>query len=966
MAKAKTRPRIDLPLALKPLAAEARWVLWRWTTTANGGLTKVPYKGSAPNYKADTTSPRTWCDFKVAMRAYTKGLADGVGYVLTDGAVAAVDIDDCRNAESGELHPWAQEQIDAARSYAEITPSAAGVRIIGLAASGTVPLNNPYRVPDTEVSGELYRRPGGRFITISGAEIGTATELTNIDARLDALTPLLVTEVADGARPAGKKHRRFGDINERALANLDKWVRQIFPTAKKTRRGGYRVSSADLGRGLEEDLSIDPRGIKYFGVCDQGDPRQGRRTPVALVAEWRHVEQPQAAEWLEQVLEQRDGEPPPPPPEPESEPEASAADVEITRLAELAPGDYDQARKAASEKLGMRLSTLDTLVARERERLGLSEEAKKTADILIELATARVKLLFHTLDMTGYATVPLDDHLENWPVRGRGFKRWLAREFFNETKKAANSDAIQAALNVIEARAHFDGPERPVFVRVGSDNGKLYLDLTDRRWRAIEIDAAGWRIVDHAPVAFRRAAGMQTLPDPVAGGSIKELRPFLNIAEDNESDFVLAGCFLLAALRDRGPYPVLALAGEHGSAKSTLTAVLRRLIDPNSAPLRALPREDRDLFIAAVNAHLLAFDNVSTLPPWISDTLCRLATGGGFATRQLFSDGDEVLFDAMRPIILNGIEDIVSRPDLADRSIFLNLQNIADSERKSELEFWADFDRAHARILGVLLDGVSHGLRMLPVTKLEGAPRMADFSLWSTACETAFWQAGTFKKAYSKNRDDAVTTVIEADLVASAVEALVNKIESLNKPREQKSTEGQPVPRWGGTASELLGALVLVIPENQPKLKEWPATPRALSARLRRAAPTLRRVGIEITFGKRESGGRSEGKRSRHIAIEVREGNFASPPSPTASTNENNDLEGDGKGDANQPADFASPDRPPSNPLKENDKDCGDGGDAKFPPLTGLAKGNDADEAMMMADAEKGLDPPPRSRGRWQ
>ena len=189
----------------------------------------------------------------------------------------------------------------------------------------------------------------------------------------------------------------------------------------------------------------------------------------------------------------------------------------------------------------------------------------------------------------------------------RAFKRWLAREFFNETTSAANSDAMQSALNVIEARAHFDGVERDVYIRVGACDDRLYLDLADKRWRVVEISADGWRIIDHAPIPFRRPAGMRALPDPIPGGSINELRPFLNInnadkdGKDSDS-FVLAVCFVLAALRERGPYPVLCLAGEHGAAKSTFTAVLRRLIDPNSAPLRALPREDRDLFIAANNA----------------------------------------------------------------------------------------------------------------------------------------------------------------------------------------------------------------------------------------------------------------------------------------------------------------------------------------------------------------------------
>src|ERR1022692_2638101 len=161
-----------------------------------------------------------------------------------------------------------------------------------------------------------------------------------------------------------------------------------------------------------------------------------------------------------------------------------------------------------------------------------------------------------------------------------------------------------------------------------------------------------------------RKASRQSRPISlrVAGGSIEVLRSFLNVKSD--TDFVLVVAWALAVLRNRGPYPVIVLSGEQGSAKSTFSAILRALLDPNTAPLRALPREDRDLFIAASNGHVLAFDNVSGLPAWISDTLCRLATGGGFAVRQLYTDQDELLFDATRPVILNGIEDIVTRPDL--------------------------------------------------------------------------------------------------------------------------------------------------------------------------------------------------------------------------------------------------------------------------------------------------------------
>jgi hypothetical protein len=326
------------------------------------------------------------------------------------------------------------------------------------------------------------------------------------------------------------------------------------------------------------------------------------------------------------------------------------------------------------------------------------------------------------------------------------------------------------------------------------------------------------------------------------------LRQFLNVGSD--ANFVLAVSVLLAAMRPCGPYPVLALSGEQGSAKSTFTRIIRALIDPNTAALRALPREDRDLFIAANNGHVLAFDNVSGLPAWISDAICRIATGGGFATRALFTDSEEMLFDAMRPFVLNGIEDVVERPDLADRAVLLTLEQIPETKRRPEKELWAEFEREQPLILGALFDAVAHGLRMLPKTKLDTLPRLADFALWATACETSLWPTGTFLAAYTGNRDEAVDSVIDADPVAIAVRAFM-----------ASRTD------WTGTATDLLAELG---DEKQRKAKLWPDSPRALSGRLRRAATPLRKVGVDIVFG------REGHSRTRTICISVNPGG----PSP--------------------------------------------------------------------------------------
>ena len=607
-----------------------------------------------------------------------------------------------------------------------------------------------------------------------------------------------------------------------------------------------------------------------------------------------------------------------------ADPGAPFAPEALERLAALKKDDRAafEALRARLKKASCRVTALDEAIAEEIGDIG--RRGPTQADILIELAQEAE--LFHAPDGTGFADLNINGHRETWPIRAKGFRRWLARRFFEATQGAPSSEALQSALNVIEAKAHFDASERSVHIRVGGLDGRLYLDLGDETWRAVEIDATGWRVIDNPPVRFRRAAGMKPLPLPVPGGSIEALRSFLNVQSD--ADFVLVVAWALAVLRNRGPYPVIVLSGEQGSAKSTFSAILRALLDPNTAPLRALPREDRDLFIAASNGHVLAFDNVSGLPAWISDTLCRLATGGGFAVRQLYTDQDEVLFDAARPVILNGIEDIVTRPDLADRAVFLTLEPIPEERRRPEAELWAAFEAERPRILGTLLDAVVHGLKWLPETRLEKLPRMADFALWATACETALWPAGTFWSAHCGNREEAVEGVIDADPIAAAVRGIM-----------ATRTE------WTGTASDLLGALAKVAGERVAKSKTWPDSPRALAGRLRRAAPFLRKIGIEISFG-REGRART---RTIHIAtIPAPENTEARPSAPSASAPKSNPANGflvpplrtvandadgrtDGSGRGGTPTVRA-------NPLKTNAGTDADGADANHPAQSGPEK----------------------------
>jgi hypothetical protein len=395
--------------------------------------------------------------------------------------------------------------------------------------------------------------------------------------------------------------------------------------------------------------------------------------------------------------------------------------------------------------------------------------------------------LFHAPDGTAYAAVEVEGHLETHAIRSVRFRDWILMRFLHQHGRAPNSQLLNDALNTIRAIAVYQGPEMPVFVRVAEYEGDVYIDLGNENWDAVRVIQAGYEVVPRPPIGFVRKAGFARLPYPVAVGTIEDLRPFLNLATDG--DFMLVAAWAAFSLSPWGPYPVLVLQGEQGSAKSTTVRVLRALADPAVEPLRALPKNERDLAIAAGNAWVLAFDNLSGIRDQLSDALCRLATGGGFATRQLYTDDEEIIFSAKRPIILNGIDDIATRGDLQKRSVLVSLPSIPEDERRDENTFWAEFEAARPRIFGALLSGFSAALRNADHVHLERKPRMADFAVRATAMEDAFgWEPGSFVEVYAANRQQASKTLLANEPIADAIEKLL----------------GDGGSAWSGTATELL------------------------------------------------------------------------------------------------------------------------------------------------------------------
>lgn len=501
-------------------------------------------------------------------------------------------------------------------------------------------------------------------------------------------------------------------------------------------------------------------------------------------------------------------------------------------------GDKKAATKAAAERLGLgRERRQFHPEGQQDERPGIDlldadGKRKSQATLLIEIGSQFD--LFHDADRNGFAVVPRGHAVECWPIRSQGFRHILAGEFYALTGKGFNRNSAADAMDTLEAKAVHTGRLQPVYLRVARTEQAIYLDLCDDDWRVIEITADGWAILPRSPVAFVRKPGMASLPVPVRPGRLEHLADLINL--DREAGhFELVVGWMLGALRGQSPYPILVLQGEQGTGKSSASRIIRRFVDPSTVPLRAPPKDPRDLIVSATNNHLVCLDNLSGITPDISDCLCRFATGGGLDVRKLYTDSDSVLIDIQRPALVNGIDDICSRPDLAQRAVVVHLPVLEAPTCVTECVLSKRVRETEAYIMAGLLDALAAALRNEAITHLPNPPRMADFAVWATAAEEALpWPAGGFMQAYRAMQGRAIEEGIEASPVGSV---LVEYLRSL-----------APITRWAPTPTNLFETLTREA-GSRASSPAWPKTPRGLGNALNRIAPNLRAIGI--TYSKR-------------------------------------------------------------------------------------------------------------------
>jgi hypothetical protein len=521
----------------------------------------------------------------------------------------------------------------------------------------------------------------------------------------------------------------------------------------------------------------------------------------------------------------------------------AVTETKLQKLAEKAARQWRKEQKQAETK----------------DDAGGSSKAPSQTTQLVNLAKG---VEFAHTDMeVEVARYPVDGHLEAARIGSETFTKWLRFRFYQETKTSPRSEALKEAVEDLKARALFEGPEVAVHVRVGFASEVVwYLDLGSPDHSVVEITAAGWRVIPQSPIWFPRSPSMQPLPIPQRGGKLSELRPFLNLRDGTtdlpealkkrkrhqqrhdeavakDDDYVLSVGHLICTLNPIISYPILAFIGPHGSGKTTVKRVHRRLIDPNRTESKLLPRSADDIMIGAQYSWVQSFDNVSPpVPEESGDALCVVATGGSKEKRRLYTDDEGHVIAVRRPIIMTGILDILTRPDLVSRALFREVVEIPPKQRITEKKFWKAFDKVHPRVLGALLDVVVRGLGQ-PEPDLDELPRMADAAAWVARCEAALgWEPGTFADAMKRNAQDSLDILLGGDPVADAVRELMDEL-----TRQPDGTK-----LWEGLVTDLMQALRKKLGEGVYRTRGLPKAPNILSGALRRASPALAKIGLLV------------------------------------------------------------------------------------------------------------------------
>lgn len=573
-----------------------------------------------------------------------------------------------------------------------------------------------------------------------------------------------------------------------------------------------------------------------------------------------------------------------------------------------------------------------------REKTGQDPDAKgpSQASQLVKLGRERYDM-FMSEDGRPYGVARGGANIA-LPLRGRaGLRSQLARMYYDAHGAAPSQSALADAMTVLEGVAANEAP-RTLHLRVACHDGGVVVDLGRPEGDCVIITpGAGWSRQGRSPVLFRRSGAMKPLPPPIhEGDGLDRLRQLVNTDEDG---FRVLVAWLVAAFIPNLPHPILAFRGEQGTGKSYAAQMVISLVDPSGAPKRSAPRDLKGWATQAFNSWALCLDNVSVIPDWLSDALCRAVTGEGVVDRALYTDDDVVVLEFRRVLAMTTIDAGSLAADLAERLVTIELHLISDEQRREEGELNQAFNDAHAAILASLFDLLADVLFARESVTLTSKPRMADFARILAAVDKV--NGWSTLDLYRDAARTAIADVLESEPFADAVVKLIDR---------------QQDGEWQGTAQALLNATDT--PERLPK--KWPKDATRASGQLRRLAPSLRTIGINfddtqrgpkpkkerlitLTATPERQAAEAERKatkappaspaREKRPLTSGNRGDASSVPPPTVENAQGDaeELWGDADPDVSVPA-------PHTSDLRNHRRgDAGNAGDAKSGPLSNAA-----------------------------
>lgn len=409
------------------------------------------------------------------------------------------------------------------------------------------------------------------------------------------------------------------------------------------------------------------------------------------------------------------------------------------------------------------------------------------------------------------------------------FSKYLTYRYWMKVGKSVPSESLKRMIDVLKARASFEGEKREKYLRVAFKNGNLYYKLANQKNEVLKISKDSVTIKNTDEVFFRSTPNeaAQVTPD-LENGDIHKL---FNHVRMNEENKLLYAVYVCTALLPNISHAILVLQGSKGAAKSTTMAFTRQLIDPAKQPKLQLVKKERDFTTTLYSNYVASYDNIRSFSKEMSDTFCMTSTGGAIPLRKLYTTNDEVLLDIRRVVMLNGINFSVTEPDLVDRSLLIQLDRIPEEQRQTEEHINAAFEQDKPAIFGGIIKVLQKAMNIYPTIELNKLPRLADFAKWGYAIAEAIGKGNgdKFLKAYEKNRQVFNDEVIQMHPV-SAVIALFMKSQQT----------------WKGAIAKLLNELDVIANDHRIDItdKRYPKSASLLSRRLKEVHSNLKDIGI--------------------------------------------------------------------------------------------------------------------------